>query len=519
MDARSLSSQPDLARDETRKLILDLRGEVQALERRVSALEHHAPVIAAHPEALPIPGLAVSADTVPALGRALLAIAGAYLLRALTEMGILPRPEGIAAGIVYAAFWLWLASRARREFTAALHASTAILILVPLLWESAARLNAMPLPVAAATLLVLPIAAYRLKPGSIILSIAAPACAWTALILILGTRSLLPFTLAVLAIAALSEFAQINTRWIVAIAADCAVLLLAGLAGRRGGLPEGYAPVPIFAATILCVLLAAIYSASALARTLVRFQPFSVFGIAQTVLAFVFGIGGVWYLTHATLVIAFILAASAAGCEWIAASIANRRNLYAYAIFAFLLSAAAVRMIASGWALSAIWLALAILLFWINPGKLGGWNATGFLWLAAAFAPHAIIVAPAAAIVYAVSVRSRAGLWPASLIAAALFYPIAASLLTQVSIPGLPAPSLVGCALALAALGARFGRRELVWLMYAAMAAAAWQMLARDLASPDHLPLVISLLVFGAALVLLPRILKSVGHQPQNLRR
>lgn len=518
MDARSLSSQPDLLRDETRKLILDLRSEVHALERRVSALEHRAPAIAAHPEALPVPELAVSPDTIPALGRALLAIAGAYLLRALTEMSLLPRPLGIAAGICYAAFWLWLASRARREFTAALHASTAILILLPLVWEAAARLSAMPAAAAAATLLVFPIAAWRLKPTSVLFSIAAPACAWTALILIFGTRSLLPFTLAVLSIAALSEFARINTRWIVAIAADCVVLLVAGLAGRSAGLPEGYAPVPIFASAILCALLAAIYTSAALARTLLRRQPFSVFGTAQTVLAFVIGIGGAWYLTHATLAITAVLAAAAAGCEWIVTRMANRRNLYTYAIFAFVLSAVAIRVISSGWALTAVWPALAILLFLLNPGKLGGWNAAAFLWLAAIFAPHALIVAPVAAMVYAMCVRGGAGLWPAALLAAASFYPLAAALLTRISILGVPAAALVACAFALAVLGARFGRRELVWLMYAAMAATAWQILARDLASPDHLPLVISLLLFGGALVLLPRILKSVGHQARTLR-
>ena len=114
MDASSVTLAWDAARDPTRELIVDLRAEVRALEVRVAALEQHAPVpiALAAPAVVPIPK--VSAETVPALGRAVLGIAGAYLLRAMTEMSVLPHGVGVAAGLVYAAVWLALAAgRAR----------------------------------------------------------------------------------------------------------------------------------------------------------------------------------------------------------------------------------------------------------------------------------------------------------------------------------------------------------------------------------------------------------------------
>ena len=41
----------------------------------------------------------------------LVAIAGAYVLRALTEWGVLPAAAGVAIGLLYAVIWLWVAAR------------------------------------------------------------------------------------------------------------------------------------------------------------------------------------------------------------------------------------------------------------------------------------------------------------------------------------------------------------------------------------------------------------------------
>ena len=74
----------------------------------------------------------------PAVGRLLLGIAGAYLFRAITEAHILPELAGTALGIIYAAAWLVssIGTRADRRLAAAFEGITASCILAPLLWEA-----------------------------------------------------------------------------------------------------------------------------------------------------------------------------------------------------------------------------------------------------------------------------------------------------------------------------------------------------------------------------------------------
>src|SRR6266853_1706949 len=85
----------------------DVLDRVSELERRVAALENRSealPVLradAAAPELLSVP-----AGVVPILGRALLGLAGAYLLRAIAESGMAPRMVTVIAALVYAGAWL-----------------------------------------------------------------------------------------------------------------------------------------------------------------------------------------------------------------------------------------------------------------------------------------------------------------------------------------------------------------------------------------------------------------------------
>jgi len=74
--------------------------------------------------------------------------------------------------------------------------------------------------------------------------------------------------------------------------------------------------------------------------------------------------------------------------------------------------------------------------------------------------------------------------------------------------PRLPATALLSAySLALAAIGTRRRRRELIWLMYATMAAAGCLLITREFQSSSTMTLVISLLLFGGTLILLPRII------------
>ena len=111
-----------------------LEKSLEALEQRVYALEH--PLAARWPspspeleqtiasQAAPATPLAPAGSMFSVLGRAMLGIAGAYVLRAVEEASSLPRLAVASAGIAYAFVWLVWAARTRSgpRFTGAIYA-------------------------------------------------------------------------------------------------------------------------------------------------------------------------------------------------------------------------------------------------------------------------------------------------------------------------------------------------------------------------------------------------------------
>src|SRR5215471_3595399 len=122
-----------------------LASRVDKLEERVRALEHPSESRAsAVSQTAAFSYAASSADAsflqagtlFSTLGRAMLGIAGAYLLRALAQAGLMPRAAVAGAGIAYAAAWLVWAARSKASgFVQIVYAGTSALILVPMLWE------------------------------------------------------------------------------------------------------------------------------------------------------------------------------------------------------------------------------------------------------------------------------------------------------------------------------------------------------------------------------------------------
>jgi hypothetical protein len=68
---------------------------------------------------------------------------------------------------------------------------------------------------------------------------------------------------------------------------------------------------------------------------------------------------------------------------------------------------------------------------------------------------------------------------------------------------------LTALSLALAWMGTRWRKRELVWLLYGFMALGAYKLAVRDFTNEHSLPLVVSLLCYGSALIVLPRMLRG----------
>src|SRR5579859_5185762 len=102
--------------DDVTSLVEQLTRRIAELEARVSALEH--PSVASCPlsspttnshtaqsAATPIP-MHSSGNVIAVLGKAVLAMAGAYLLRAIAESTPSARFPMLLAGIVYACGWM-----------------------------------------------------------------------------------------------------------------------------------------------------------------------------------------------------------------------------------------------------------------------------------------------------------------------------------------------------------------------------------------------------------------------------
>ena len=148
--------------NETAPALERLAEEMQQLERRVRALEDLAsrPVSSAAPTPAPAwqqveTSPSLSAGLIQELGRAILGIGGAYLLRAAAESGVVPGWAGAAAALIYAALWLNAAARTRpgREMAGIVYAATAALILSPMLWETTVRFRILPAAVTAGLLI------------------------------------------------------------------------------------------------------------------------------------------------------------------------------------------------------------------------------------------------------------------------------------------------------------------------------------------------------------------------------
>jgi hypothetical protein len=376
----------------------EVERELRGLAARVQALEERsASSVAPNPSrdregAVVVPSTAPPAtDFLPALGRSLLALAGAYLLRALVESGTLPAGPGVTIGLLYAVLWLVLAARtpAEHRVEAALHALTSALVLAPLLWEATLRFHTVHDWPAALILLGFTIFGLTIswrKNLLIVATISTIAGLATAAALLVATRDIVPFVTVFLAVAAAVEISAcldhwLSERWLAAAAADLAVLLATYLVTSARGLPEGYAPIPHWWLVAAQVALLAMYLASIIVRTLLRHFQFTAFETMQCIAAFAISVGGGLRLSPAMPVVAVVCGAA---CYIVAfALLARGRNFHTYATFAVLLLVAGSRILLSGTAAAGAWAALSIAGTWSGRGTL---QAHGVVYLLLALA-------------------------------------------------------------------------------------------------------------------------------------
>jgi hypothetical protein len=469
---------------------------------------------------------------------------------------------------------------AARRLETAVHGLTSVLVLSPLLFEATTRFHTISTWTAGALLLIFTLFGLAVswrKDLLIVATFATLGGLGTSAALLLSTQDVLPFTFVFLAIALAMEVSAclnhwLSERWLTATAADLAVLLATWLVTNEHGLPEGYAAIPYAALLGAQVALLAIYLASTIVRTLLRGFTFTWFETAQCALAFLISVGGGLQVTsHDARVapaLALLALVCATACYLVSFLMLDRggkeqgRNFHTYSTFGILLTVAGSRILLSGAGAALAWSVLAVAAIWVGgifhrlTLKTHGCiylllalasssaleQAAGLLLGSRAWpggAPWAIWSgAFTASLCYAIGTRHAAAVTPSwssralrvlvAGTAVCLVSGIAAGLLTAGyhAIFGTEATHaycatlrtfvLSGGALLLAWSSARWQRLEFARLVYPVMALGAYRMVGVDLQQDRTAALFLSLLLYGGALIVLPKLLRARNPEPDS---
>ncbi len=539
---------------------------LQELEQRVAALERRAespesPAVGSFLPTLPRAKekRATSTSAVPVLGKAVLAIAGAYLLRAVAESGAAPRSIMLLSGIVYAGVWLVWAVRSHRRshFASVVFALTAATILPPLLWEGTVRFEVLTAAFAAAVLVgtvVLSLVLAWKDKLEAIPWIATTAAVGTALALIVATHELRALTTALLAIALATEVVAglgrwVNLRLVTAPAADFAVLLLGVVMTSANGVPATYRAMSARELNAFCVALLLIYGGSLAVRAFVMQKELTFAEVVQAAVATGIGTSVSLAATQGEsarpLGTVFLLVAVV--CYWGALrrftgpeQKRNRRVSANYA--AGLVLAGSLLTFHENFQVVAFSVAAiaAVVAFTRTKDLSLGIHGTCYL-LAAGTAGHLfgfvgkslagtvpawpnwsfwlIVLAGLGCYLLGSRASGEAGkeriLWvvPAAVVASAVAA-LGVMATADLAQGGLGASrvsmlrTVVTCvmALALGYAGSRWNRVELGWVAYGAIGLGALKLVAEDLRFGNAATLMVSLLFYGLILILLPRL-------------
>jgi hypothetical protein len=559
--------------------VAGLEEALRRMEGRVAALERtgpRAPAAAGARRPAPPTGAAARAaeaglDTgaltrgLSLGGRTLLVLAGAFVLRALTDAGTLPAWLGVALGFAYAGTWVAMADRAGRAgnaWSAGFHGLSAVAIGFPLLFEAASRFKLLPPVVAAATLAAFTAVALAmavLRQLRVVAWLLALGGIPTAVALMVASGRVAPPALYLVLLGTATLWigyvrGWVYLRWPVAVAADLAVAVMA-LRAVRAETPEGSG-----SALLLQVALMALYLGSIATRTLLLDRKVVYFEVVQTAAALLVGLGGAVFVASRTgtgggvfglVSVVFGVAAYAVAFAFVARrQQQTRENFYFYSSAAILFVLAGTRLVLPGTALPLAWSALAIAsgVVAVRQGSrtlvvhgvayaLAASVASGLLADAtgALFSARGVAWSPSAAALVAL-LAMGAGAWlatravarasilerlPQLLLLAALALSaggaIAAWVAPAVGGPAGPGQNaavvatvrtgvLAAGALLLAWMGRREAWREAGWLAYPVLAVTGLKILLEDLPRGRPATLFLTFATYGAALILVPRL-------------
>ncbi|HYU34417.1 MAG TPA: hypothetical protein VEW48_19880 [Thermoanaerobaculia bacterium] len=561
--------------------IEDLASSLQSLEHQVARLAGReiSPAPAPTPfqeTAATEPAGAPPAEVESALpggfslvGRTLVVLGGAYLLRALTAAGLLPEVAGILLAFLYALSWLaWAERDGRRGRTASagFHGVTGALIGLPLVWEATTRFHYLTPAASGAAVAVLAAAAlavawrHRLAALGWAAGLGAMGLAFA---LVVGTRVWPPFAIdfILLGLAGLLLAYGRGWRglgWVLAAAAHAGILLALLVAQVK---PEGAGitrPAAIALGLALCLSVLASFTV----RLLRLDGQVGLFEAFYSTLAFLIGYavmaslawrtGGAAALGVGLLGLALSLGSYAAAFGVIDRQERRKLLLYSGLGFAFLLAASLLLLprdiLALAWAVLAmgaaavavrirrITLSLHGTLIALAAAIASGLVAAAAYALAAppgvswpVFSGPAVLALAAAAFACALPVPRPAPFWKPFSSATrllqlavfawgaggALLYLLAPALAGGAGAatdPGLLATArtlvLVGTALLLAWVGRWERFHEAGWLVYPVLVLGILKLLVEDFPHGRPVTLSLALALCGGAFILAPRLLR-----------
>lgn len=371
-----------------------LEAKVEDLTRSLAALEQRFVLLEERGSTQPAPDAArlapleeeelPSASEVTRIlgltGRTLIVFGGAYLLRAITAAGYLPEKAGLVLAFLYALVWLFLADRVGAKgagASAAFHGATAVLIGLPLLWETTARFHylepaAAGLAVAVFVAASLAVAWRRSLHGlAWIIGLGTPV---TALVLLATTHVPAPFgfDLVVLGIAGVALYYGRGWR---------ALGWWAGLMGHLGGVLVAFGALAqqkdAGAALAIALLLGLAFLGLIAFHTLARDREAGVFEAVQSALAAAVGYGGAALVAQrlggAPVILVGTLGLLLAAAAYVAAfrivPRERRAKLLLYSSLALAFTLAGSGLLLPVTARAIVWSGLA---------ALAGWQAAGW---------------------------------------------------------------------------------------------------------------------------------------------
>jgi hypothetical protein len=558
--------------DNSPSLLEQLAERVRELERRVSELEHPsqvshplsgAPAAPAHATVnIATEALAGRQSGIfPVLGTAVMGIAGAYLLRAVSESRVLPQLVVLAIALTYAAAWLiWAAvTRAQARFARNSYAITSVLILSPMLWEVTVRFRILDPQVTAVVLSAFAFLAMTLawhRNLSYVVWVGVLAAAITAVVLMIATRALVPFTLALLFMALLVEFAACRGRWfglrpIVAVAVDLAVLFLIIVLGNPEQVSSEFQSIRISALIGIVAALFGIYAGGVLYRSLALRLKLAYFEAAQLTAAAALAAWGSLRITNsAAASILGVFCTVVGGACYLAAfrwleRRPERRNFHFYSIWglAFMLLGGGLLFSSAALAISTSLIAIGISALAVSiRSRPLGYQSAAYLTASAVssglltYSADALVGARVPPTEWLVVLSTAAALFCAILASrfrgeqvserilrlysailtiyagAALAVVALVSLIVRGTPPRLSqldvlrAAVICATVLLLSFIGSRWKRAEFITLAYSAVALGSVKFVVEDLRFGSTRSLALSLFIYGVVLILIPRL-------------